>query len=176
MNDPNLAANERPESGTHIDSLAEPEPIVRPCLASDIATITDQEPNGSTYAQTTFDAQERGRCLYLIAWLDGTPVGSGEVEWSTIPELKNLHVSPDLRSKGIGTALIAAAEAAATVDHTTISVGVGVDNPHARRLYERLGYTATGRFETYSYTYVAPDGDERTAIETAEYLNKRLHA
>lgn len=60
--------------------------------------------------------------------------------------------------------------------HATISVGVGVDNPDARRLYERLGYTATGRIETYRYTYVDPDGDERSATETAEYLNKRLHA
>ncbi|MBN9199982.1 MAG: GNAT family N-acetyltransferase [Microbacterium chocolatum] len=94
-----------------------------------------------------------------------------------MPELKNLHVSPDLRSKGIGTAIIAAAEAAAVATgHATISVGVGVDNPDARRLYERLGYTATGRIETYRYTYVDPDGDERSATETAEYLNKRLHA
>ncbi len=55
-----------------------------------------------------------------------------------------------------------------------MSVGVGVDNPDARRLYERAGYEPTGRVETYSYGYVDHDGIHRSTIETAEYLDKHL--
>src|SRR5699024_361588 len=57
---------------------------------------------------------------------------------------------------------------------TRIWIGVSEDNSGARRLYERLGYTPTGRTETYSYTYVAADGSKHTLTETAEYLEKRL--
>ena len=90
-----------------------------------------------------------------------------------MPELKNLQVAATHRRHGIGSAIVAAAEAEAA-GFTRIWIGVSEDNPDARRLYERLGYTPTGRTETYSYTYVAADGTTHAVTETAEYLEKRL--
>ncbi|ODT28281.1 MAG: hypothetical protein ABS63_04865 [Microbacterium sp. SCN 70-27] len=54
-----------------------------------------------------------------------------------------------------------------------LSVGVGLDNADARRLYERLGYSATGEVTTTTYLYVDADG-EHEATETDERLVKQL--
>jgi ribosomal protein S18 acetylase RimI-like enzyme len=87
------------------------------------------------------------------------------------PELKNLSVDAELRGTGIGTALIAAAER--IVDKRAGSerrlvVGVGLDNPRAAALYERLGYERTGVISTTTYEYVDDHGVTRTATETDE--------
>lgn len=147
--------------------------VVRPCEASDVDVIAAREPEGRDYARTTFDRQQAGRCLYLVAWLDDEPVGSGELEWAPVPELKNLQVIPACRGRGIGAALNRAAEEAAR-GHGRIAIGVGSDNPGAKRLYLRLGYRPTGRTETYTYSYVDDSGTRQSATETAEYLEKEL--
>ncbi|MGO1312884.1 MAG: GNAT family N-acetyltransferase [Brevibacterium aurantiacum] len=48
-----------------------------------------------------------------------------------------------------------------------------MDNPGARRLYERLGYRGTGEITTRTYRYVDADG-EHEVTETDERLSKRL--
>lgn len=146
---------------------------IRPCTLADADLIAALEPPGKDYAVRTFTAQEAGRCLYLVAWLGDRPVGSGELEWGDVPELKNLNVDADRRCRGIGSALMAEAERAAT-PRGAIMVGVGDDNPGARRLYLRLGYEPTGKKETYTYEYVDGDGVRHLATETAEYLQKPL--
>lgn len=60
--------------------------------------------------------------------------------------LWQLGVHPALRSCGIGTLLIASAEARITARGLTVAeLGVEEGNPRARALYERLGYRAYGR-------------------------------
>jgi GNAT superfamily N-acetyltransferase len=62
--------------------------------------------------------QHDGRGVLLISWLDGHPEVVGPL-WP-----------------GIGTALIRAAEATARrFGHDRLLLGVGVDNPDARRLF-----------------------------------------
>ncbi len=152
----------------------EPDALrVRRCTVGDVARIAAGEPEGKDYARRTFARQSVGECAYLVAWIGDEPVGSGELEWAPVPELKNLQVAPPHRGRGIGSAIVAAAEAEAAA-FTRIWIGVSEDNPDARRLYERLGYTPTGRTETYSYTYVDSGGVRRSITETAEYLEKRL--
>jgi len=149
--------------------------VVRRCTAAEVDLIASREPVGKDYARATFARQESGACCYLVAWLDDEPVGSGELEWAPVPELKNLHVELARRGKGVGTAITAAAEReAASVGR--LAIGVGTDNPDARSLYERLGYRSTGRSETYSYEYVDDAGVRHSAVETAEYLEKDLAA
>ena len=89
----------------------------------------------------------------LVAWLDGNVVGDvylyREVheepelrrEFPGVPLLNHLEVTPAWQGRGIGTALIHACEAAARErGHDVLILGVGLDNPDAKRLYERLGY------------------------------------
>lgn len=146
---------------------------IRRCTRADAVAIAAHEPPGKDYALRTFEAQESGRCLYLVAWLGDRPVGSGQLEWGEVPELKNLQVDADLRGMGIGSALMAEAESAAA-PRGVVTVGVGDDNPDARRLYLRRGYSPTGRTETCSYEYVDDAGVRRSATETCEYLEKCL--
>ena len=73
-----------------------------------------------------------------------------------------------MRGRGVGTALIRAA-----VEHCAgrgqLSVGVGIANHAARRLYERLGFVGTGEVTTTCYTYVDVNGPHE-ATETDERL------
>jgi GNAT superfamily N-acetyltransferase len=149
------------------------EPVVRCCEERDLATISAREPAGRNYARTTFARQKAGDCLYLVAWLDGEPVGSGELEWADVPELRNLQVDQDHRNHGIGTAITNAAEQAAS-PRGRLAVGVAVDNADARRLYQRLGYQPTTGRRTFTYTYIDDDGHQGTATEIVDYLVKPL--
>lgn len=55
-----------------------------------------------------------------------------------------LAVAPTMRSQGIGTLLLQAVfDLAGARGLTTVSLDVVDTNPHARRLYERLGFVAT---------------------------------
>ena len=96
--------------------------------------------------------------VLLVAWLDGAVVGDVylycEVQeepelrrvYPGVPVLNHLEVTPWLRRRGIGTALIRAGETAARErGHDVLTLGVGLDNPDARRLYERLGYRDWGQ-------------------------------
>lgn len=146
---------------------------IRACTAADVELLAALEPAGKNYARSTFRRQERGECVLLVAWLGSTPVGSGELEWGAVPELKNLRVAERWRGRRIGTALIRAAEQqSAPVE--AMEIGVGQDNPGARRLYERLGYAPTGRSETFSYHYIDDQGVRQAATEAVDYLRKRL--
>jgi GNAT superfamily N-acetyltransferase len=106
----------------------------------------------------------------LVAWLDGNIVGDvylyREVheepelrrEFPGVPLLNHLEVTPAWQGRGIGTALIHACEAAARAHgHDVLILGVGLDNPDAKRLYERLGYVAWPRGPIVT-RWTEPDG------------------
>lgn len=149
---------------------------VRELSASDVDRIEADEPPGRGFVREMWRLQVAGDSVLLVAWVGEVPVGSGQLDLRTSPvELKNLHVRADSRGGGIGTALVAAAEAwMRACGHARLSIGVAVDNSAARRLYERLGYVATGEFSTVTYAYVDDEGISRTATETDELLVKTL--
>jgi predicted N-acetyltransferase YhbS len=79
-------------------------------------------------------------------------------EFPGVPVLNHLEVTPRLRRRGIGTALIRACEDAASRRHHDVLVlGVGLDNPGAKRLYERLGYLDWGKGPIVT-RWTEPDG------------------
>lgn len=142
------------------------------CREKDVSLIEQREPPAPGLARHYFASQERGDSTYLVAWVDGVPAGTGEIALTGRVELRNLHVDDQFRERGVGTATIAAAES--ITSSGMLSVGVGLENHAARRLYERLGFVASGELETTTYSYVGADGVTRTAIETDEYLTKML--
>ncbi|MEQ7128033.1 GNAT family N-acetyltransferase [Actinopolymorpha sp. B11F2] len=91
----------------------------------------------------------------------GLPVAKGAVNYDEKPEagvIWTLSVRTELRSLGIGSVLIAAAEdriRARGLRRAEISAEE--NNPRARALYERLGYVAYGR-EPASWDSEAEDG------------------
>jgi GNAT superfamily N-acetyltransferase len=93
-----------------------------------------------------------------------------------VPRLDHLEVPGPFQGRGVGTALIRAAEdTARRLGHERIALGVGLDNPKARRLYARLGYADWGH-GTVAGTWVEhpDDGPLVTLSEVCDMLVKRL--
>lgn len=148
---------------------------VRRARAADAARLAASEPAGADVAASHLRSQEAGESIFLVALEGGEPLGSGVLVPGDVPELRHLFVGEAARGRGIGAALIGAAEReAVAVGATLLEVGVGVDNPRAAALYRRLGYVETGERSTTTYEYVDRDGVRRTATETDVHMRKRL--
>ncbi|MFJ7076435.1 GNAT family N-acetyltransferase [Streptomyces sp. NPDC098781] len=134
-----------------------------------------------------FARQERGESTYLVAWLDERPVGHAEVRWigcdarevrdarPGCPEINGLGVRPqELRSRGIGTALVLAAEELVRERGiTVVGLGVAKDNPRAADLYTRLGYEPLTDYYD-RWTYEDDQGRLRDCVDACTFLIKDL--
>ena len=132
--------------------------------------------------------QQCGGGVVLVACLEGRPVGEVFLECEAAkepevrrhlpgaPRLDHLEVPGPFQRRGIGTALIGAAECTARqLGHERIALGVGLDNPKARRLYERLGYADWGHGTVVgSWVEFPDDGPPVTLSEVCDILVKRL--
>lgn len=121
----------------------------------------------------------RDDTTYLVAWDDVTPVGHAHVAWGEtelgVPELQDFFVPPELRGRGIGTALARAAEELVRArGYETASLGVSSDNPSARRLYERLGYIRAARAPKRVTGTIEVRGGALEVDDTLLYFEKRL--
>lgn len=105
------------------------------------------------------------------------PVAIGGVDYEVreaAGTLWQLAVHPALRSCGIGTFLIQAAEQrirARGLRHAELSVEE--DNPRARALYERLGFVAYDR-QPDAWDELAPDGSVRWYRTVCTLMRKEL--
>ena len=127
------------------------------------------------------EKQARDGGIYLVAWDGDTPVGRLFVRWQNIeiprivderpqaaqfadaPAICDVYVVPERRSEGVGAQLIQrAVECARQQGVSQVTICVDTDNPRARALYERLGFTESGiGVFTTSGTFVDEDGLER---------------
>ncbi|GAA3902667.1 GNAT family N-acetyltransferase [Microbacterium invictum] len=144
---------------------------VRRLAEAEIERIEADEPPGQGFVRAMWEQQQSGYSVLLVAWEGDRCVGSGQLVSTSHAELKNLNVVATHRGLGVGSALIAAAEAR-VAGGGQLAVGVAEDNPRARALYERLGYVGTGELSTVTYEYVDADGVRRTATEVDETLVK----
>jgi ribosomal protein S18 acetylase RimI-like enzyme len=76
-------------------------------------------------------------------------VGQAHVAWERttlgVPEIQDVFVPEELRSRGIGTRLSRAAEELARArGYAELSISASVANDGALRLYRRLGYREAG--------------------------------
>ncbi len=123
----------------------------------------------------------------LLAWLGDEPVGHVLVRWGTesrryaalppgVPVLEALGVTERCRNRGIGTALMQAAEGmAAGRGHSRLVLSVGVENHGARRLYARRGYRELALERQYlSWTFTDAGGVERTEGEWVTWFEREL--
>ncbi|MFB8034336.1 GNAT family N-acetyltransferase [Streptomyces sp. NPDC056004] len=137
---------------------------------------------------TRFETQQQGLSTFLVAWSDGTPVGTAQILWRgckaaevherfpECPELNGLGVWPPYRrSQGIGTAIVRAAESRARRDgYQQIGLGVDGQNHRAASLYLRLGYQETGCRYLDRYHYLDDDGVRHEVADPARFLMKQL--
>jgi GNAT superfamily N-acetyltransferase len=160
---------------------------IRPAFDDDLATLVAKL--GERHWFTDRLAwQQRGGGVLLVAWLEGHPVGEVFLDCEPakepevrrhlpgVPQLDHLEVPGPFQGRGIGTALIRAAEATARqLGHERIALGVGLDNAKARRLYERLGYGDWGHGTVVGTWVEYPDdGAPVTLSEVCDMLVKRF--
>lgn len=160
---------------------------VRPASDADLATLVAVLGERHFFTDR-LARQQRGGGVLLVAWLDGQPVGEAFLECEPaaepevrrhlpgVPRLDHLEVLGPFQGRGIGTALIGAAEATARqLGYEQIALGVGLDNPKARRLYERLGYADWGHGTVVGTWVEYPDdGPPVTLSEIIDMLVKHL--
>lgn len=135
-----------------------------------------------------FARQRKGKVVYLVAWYENLPVGHVLLKWDgstdkpmvseldSCPDVEDLFVSPDNRSRGIGSQLMDAVEnLTKRQGYSRVGLGVGIENVRACSLYERRGYEDSG-FGEYreSGRYVDENGREQSWEETCIYLIKQL--
>ncbi|MCT1558490.1 GNAT family N-acetyltransferase [Helcobacillus massiliensis] len=107
--------------------------------------------------------QDAGRSRVLVAH-DPGPVGMVEIVTAgAVPLLRHLEVLAAHQGRGIGTQLLAAAEAAIAAEAELAAAGairlqVAADNLSAAALYERCGYVDTGR-------RTAAEGEQQLILE-----------
>ena len=164
---------------------------IRQCRSGEDVALLEQalpSPGTSRFHEARFRRQVAGELRYLIAWLDGAPVGNlalildgpahpqARAGLPAGPELNGFDVHLELRNRGIGTRLVAAAEQLAReLGHTSTVIGVEVGNRAAHRLYERLGYRdwPHGPMQD-SYTWTDDGGVEHEQFETVVWMAKAL--
>jgi GNAT superfamily N-acetyltransferase len=107
--------------------------------------------------------QDAGTRNVLVATVDGEYAGYVTVCWKspyfgTVPEIQDFNVLPELRRRGIGSALMDAAEALVAERFDVVGIGVGLypDYGQAQRMYVRRGYLPDGRGLIYDGRQVPP--------------------
>jgi ribosomal protein S18 acetylase RimI-like enzyme len=95
-------------------------------------------------------ARDPGRERY-VAYQDDRLAGFVflNLQGAFVGYLQTICVAPAFRNAGLGSALIAFAEARIFRDHPNVFLCVSSFNQAARRLYERLGYTVVGELPDY---------------------------
>jgi len=88
--------------------------------------------------------------------------------------LYGFRVRPAYRNLGIGTLLLQTVEEdLVRRGYRYVNLNVGRDNPDARRLYERHGYTITG-MDAGRWSYIDDQGRRREVHEPAWRMEKEL--
>lgn len=130
--------------------------------------------------------QQAGELLYLIAWEGERAVGQVSLFWrpsndpvaalAGCPWVVDLLTHPEWRSRGVGTALLAACEAAVRArGEQRIGLAVALSNTRAWALYGRLGYHDAGLGEQLmTGSWEEADGQTHIWEDTVTYLVKSL--
>ncbi|HEY3508388.1 MULTISPECIES: GNAT family N-acetyltransferase [Kribbella] len=117
----------------------------------------------------------------LVATVDGEYAGYVTVRWESpyfgdLPEIQDFNVLPRLRRRGIGSALMDAAEALVAERSDVVGIGVGLypDYGQAQRMYVRRGYLPDGRGLIYDGRQVPPMELVRNDDAATLMFTKRL--
>ena len=160
--------------------------VIRPGVMADLPAL-EWEGEYLRYRavyRAALEAAERGERALLVADVDGQVVGQIFIHFvcpwpipgSFAPAgyLYAFRVRPEHRGRGLGRALLQQAEnllEAAGAAHAVIAVAR--NNPEARRLYERRGYSWLAD-DPGRWTYVDERGETKHVYEPAHLLVKSL--
>ena len=108
-----------------------------------------------------------GRRILLAGWVDGILAGTAQLDIGTPPnqphraDLAKMMVHPRARRRGLGSALLAAAEAAAAgAGRSLLTLDTRADDA-GEALYRLAGWTEAGRIPRYALN---PDGTPHATV------------
>jgi len=125
------------------------------------------------------DETKAGRRFVLVAEVAGRIIGQIIVQLNRADSagtgyLYAFRVRPEWRNRGIGTRLIIEAESAlARLGFRRTMIAVARDNPRARQMYERLGYSLFAE-EGGEWSFVDDRGKMQHVVEPSWLLEKVL--
>lgn len=163
---------------------------IRPATRADIPPLEALPFSGGLPSKhrDRVERQDRGEALYLLALLGDRIIGHLLLKWDgphsaqirrlvpSCAEIEDFVVAPDLRGQGVGSALLKAADDRCRERGVTrVGLGVGLENPSARAIYEHRGYGLVPGSE-HRVSWLQPDGTGREveAHEDCVYLVKEL--
>jgi GNAT superfamily N-acetyltransferase len=144
-------------------ALAEPDLLTIPAAFAELGWPGKDERQVRRYLAE----QAAGERDVIVAELDGRFAGYVTVAWTSdyrpfrvagIPEIKDFNVLPAYRRKGIGSAMMDAAERLVATRTSIVGLGVGLyaDYGSAQRMYAKRGYIPDGRGIMYDGVPVEP--------------------
>lgn len=132
-----------------------------------------------------FLAQEAGDFLVLVADYDGEPAGylllypeakNGPFAGNGVPYIVDFNVLEKFQRRGIGNALMDAAEKSAAERADAVCLGVGLHSGYgaAQRMYAKRGYLPDGSGLWYKDAPLAPYAPCANDDDLVLYMMKRL--
>jgi GNAT superfamily N-acetyltransferase len=120
-------------------------------LNGELSARYDEDPVGAEIP----DGVVGPRGAFVVAWLDGVPVGCGALrptQFENTAEIKRMYVHPDTRGKGVAGHMLAKLESLAMAfGYARIILETGTRQPEAIRLYEKHGYQQMGCYGPYDH-------------------------
>lgn len=157
---------------------------------ADAQAITDAEIEQGWDAsvekyQRRLEDQRMGKAISLVAECLGRPVGYINIypdsAWGAFggkgyPEIVDFGVLEKYRKKGIGSALMDAAEEIAAKYADTVYLGVGLHHGYgsAQRMYVKRGYIPDGSGVWYRDKICEPYEDCKNDDDLVLYLSRKL--
>jgi GNAT superfamily N-acetyltransferase len=165
--------------------------LIRPMTAQDVPAMVTAfaalgwPGKGPDLYHRYIARQSAGECRTYFAEYDGGFAGYVVVVWRSpyppfaqagIPEITDLNVLPGHRRRGIGNALLSAAEATIAERAEVAGLGVGLyaDYGAAQRIYARRGYVPDGRGVMYDNEPVPPGATIRLDDDATLMMTKTL--
>ena len=141
-------------------------PIARSLVAALIVEIEeryagDEEPEDpeAEWALRVDDVTPP-RGVFLVALLDGRPVGCGALRplpeaGAGVAEIKRMYTSPSARRRGVSRAVLARLESeAARFGYRRLRLQTGLRQPEAMALYGASGYRRIPNFGTWAASHL----------------------
>ncbi len=131
------------------------------------------------------EERDHGQRVVWVAFVDTAFAGYVTVNWESLyppfreastPEIQDLNVLPQLRRRGVGSALLECAEHGITDRSGVAGIGVGLGEAYgaAQRLYVQRGYVPDGRGVTYRYRTLREGDETRIDDEILLWFTRKL--